>query len=73
MEDTMSDKPTTGSSNQNQSQKQGSNSSAQAQQSKDQLTEKQKWSDSAQADAGDRSLDDEGPTMGSSKSSAKKQ
>jgi hypothetical protein len=65
----MSDKPTTGSSNPNQSQK---NSSAQAQQSKDSLSDKQKWEDTAQADAGDRSLDDEGPTMGSSKSSAKK-
>jgi len=69
----MPDKPTTGSSNPDQSRKQSSNSSAQAQQSKDNLTEKQKWSDSAQADAGDRSLDEEGPTVGSSKSSAKKQ
>jgi hypothetical protein len=68
----MSDKPTTGSSNPNQSQKQSENS-AQAQQSRDKQSDQQKLSDSAQADAGDRSLDEEGPTMGSSKSSAKKQ
>lgn len=68
----MSDKPSNESSKTNQSQKESTNP-AQAQQSKDQLSEKQKWSDSAQADAGDRSADEEGPAMGSSKSSSKKQ
>jgi hypothetical protein len=69
----MSDKPTSGSSTKQPLQQRTNTSAHRDQHSQEDLSEQQKRDNVAQADAGDRSLDDEGPTMGNSKSSAKKQ